>query len=158
MKSARGLPATTGPGAAVTHAACDFFHGLVAHHSAPAHCRLIHLLKATQSTHPAMASAVSAAAAAAGAKAAARSASIVWFKATDLRIRDHEPLFTAHKETDGPVINCFIFDPFWFGKTAHGFAKTGHYRARFLLESVADLRKVRDCLKQEGGCVELGCL
>ena len=39
------------------------------------------------------------------------------------------------------MIPVYCFDPRQFGKTPHGFAKTGAFRAQFLLESVADLRE-----------------
>ena len=38
------------------------------------------------------------------------------------------------------VVHLFVFAPCWFGRTSFGLLKTGHHRARFLLESVADLR------------------
>lgn len=67
---------------------------------------------------------------------------VVWFKYSDLRIRDHEPLVVAHREFDR-VVHLFVWDPAWHGTTAlGGFPKCGHFRARFLLESVADLRRV----------------
>lgn len=58
----------------------------------------------------------------------------------DLRVADHEPLHEAHRNAAN-VLHAFVFDPFWFGRTSFGFAKTGHFRARFLLESLVDLRK-----------------
>ncbi len=67
---------------------------------------------------------------------------IVWYKYSDLRIRDHEPLSVAHSEYDR-VVHVFVFDPFWHGRTElGGFPKCGHFRARFLLDSLVDLRKV----------------
>eukprot|EP00327_Prymnesium_parvum_P004353 CAMPEP_0182833436 /NCGR_PEP_ID=MMETSP0006_2-20121128/20295_1 /TAXON_ID=97485 /ORGANISM="Prymnesium parvum, Strain Texoma1" /LENGTH=85 /DNA_ID=CAMNT_0024961445 /DNA_START=299 /DNA_END=553 /DNA_ORIENTATION=+ len=38
---------------------------------------------------------------------------IVWHKATDLRIHDHEMIALAHAE-GVPVIHLFCFDPFWW--------------------------------------------
>ncbi len=39
------------------------------------------------------------------------------------------------------MIPVYCFDPRQFGKTSYGFPKTGSFRARFLLESIADLRE-----------------
>jgi len=64
---------------------------------------------------------------------------LIWYR-QDLRIHDHEPLFTAIKE-QAIAIPFYCFDPRHFGETKFGFAKTGKFRAQFLLESVADLRK-----------------
>lgn len=71
---------------------------------------------------------------------AAASTAIVWFKMDDLRVADHEPLLEAHRNS-AHVLHAFVFDPFWFGRTSFGFPKTGHFRAKFLLESLVDLRK-----------------
>lgn len=40
----------------------------------------------------------------------------------------------------------YVFDRRHFGKTAFGFEKTGRYRAKFLLEAVADLRARLRCV------------
>jgi deoxyribodipyrimidine photo-lyase len=65
---------------------------------------------------------------------------VVWFKSTDLRTHDHASLDAASK-AGLPVVALFVFDPFWFGTTRDfGFPKTGAHRAKFLLESVDDLR------------------
>ena len=64
---------------------------------------------------------------------------LVWFR-NDLRVRDNEVLTKAAlygKE----VIPVYCFDPRMFEKTSLGFPKTGSYRASFLIESIADLRK-----------------
>lgn len=66
---------------------------------------------------------------------------LVWFKSTDLRLADNPVLHAAHAENDA-VSHLFVFDPFWFGKSRRGYPKCGYHRAKFLLESVADLRKV----------------
>lgn len=39
------------------------------------------------------------------------------------------------------ILPVYCFDPRDYGKSSSGFDKTGPYRATFLLESVADLRK-----------------
>ncbi|KAL5561447.1 hypothetical protein UlMin_031194 [Ulmus minor] len=71
--------------------------------------------------------------------AAIRRASIVWFR-NDLRVHDNECLDFAHKESMS-VLPVYCFDPRDYGKSSSGFDKTGPYRAKFLIESVSDLRK-----------------
>lgn len=71
---------------------------------------------------------------------------LVWFR-NDLRIRDNEVLLEAMRKAD-KVLPVYCFDPFYFRKNPSGNSKTGNLRARFLLESVADLRKN---LRQIGG-------
>src|SRR6187402_3929540 len=63
---------------------------------------------------------------------------LVWFR-NDLRIHDNEILLEATRKAD-KVLPVYCFDPYYFTKTASGLPKTGSFRARFLLESVADLR------------------
>ncbi len=71
---------------------------------------------------------------------------IYWFR-NDLRLHDNEGFLKA---TQGPgeVLPVFIFDPRIFEKSSLGFRKTGVYRARFILESVANLRA---SLRKKGG-------
>jgi deoxyribodipyrimidine photo-lyase len=67
---------------------------------------------------------------------------LVWFR-NDLRSLDNEPLSLAAqlaKQTGTQVLPLYCFDPRHFGKTSFGFAKTGAFRAQFILEAVADLR------------------
>jgi deoxyribodipyrimidine photo-lyase len=64
---------------------------------------------------------------------------LVWFR-NDLRIHDNEILLEAVRKAD-KVLPVYCFDPYYFGKNHSGNSKTGNLRARFLLESVADLRK-----------------
>eukprot|EP01147_Barroeca_monosierra_P006366 gene6366-9292_t len=70
---------------------------------------------------------------------------IVWFRGSDLRIYDHEPLLEAATAHGGHVIPLFCFDPRQVGlaaKTRCGqFPKCGIHRTRFLLESIKDLRQ-----------------
>jgi hypothetical protein len=74
---------------------------------------------------------------------AARAVGVVWFKLSDLRVRDHEPLVEAHRTCDR-VAHLLVFDPFWFGPgRVTGFPKAAHWRAKFLLEAADDLRAVR---------------
>jgi deoxyribodipyrimidine photo-lyase len=63
---------------------------------------------------------------------------LIWYR-NDLRLHDHEPLHQALKQAT--VIPVYCFDPRQFGETAFGFAKTGTFRAQFLLESAIDLRQ-----------------
>jgi deoxyribodipyrimidine photo-lyase len=64
---------------------------------------------------------------------------LVWFR-NDLRVHDNEILFEAIKKAD-KVLPVYCFDPFYFKTTPSGLLKTGNIRARFLLESVANLRQ-----------------
>ncbi|CAE7811969.1 cry [Symbiodinium sp. CCMP2456] len=67
--------------------------------------------------------------------------SVVWFKATDLRTHDHEPLSLAHA-AGLPVLHLYVLDPRWFKSTPlAGFPRTGPRRALFQLEALADLSK-----------------
>jgi deoxyribodipyrimidine photo-lyase len=64
---------------------------------------------------------------------------LVWFR-NDLRIHDNEILLEAMRKAD-KVLPVYCFDPYYFQTNASGNPKTGNLRARFLIESVADLRK-----------------
>lgn len=64
---------------------------------------------------------------------------LIWFR-NDLRLHDHAPLYQSLKQK-AQVIPSYCFDVRQFGKTSFGFSKTGAFRAQFLLESVADLRR-----------------
>jgi deoxyribodipyrimidine photo-lyase len=68
-----------------------------------------------------------------------RNSCLLWYR-NDLRLHDHEPLLTAIR-SHTQVIPFYCVDPRQFGKTAFGFPKTGAFRAQFLLESIADLRR-----------------
>jgi deoxyribodipyrimidine photo-lyase len=63
---------------------------------------------------------------------------LVWFR-NDLRVHDNEILLEAIRKAD-KILPVYCFDPYYFTKTETGAPKTGNFRARFLLESVADLR------------------
>ena len=71
---------------------------------------------------------------------------LVWFR-NDLRIHDNEILLEAIKKADR-VLPVFVFDPFYFKTTRYGTLKTGNFRAKFLVESVQNLR---DTLRGLGG-------
>ena len=64
---------------------------------------------------------------------------LVWFR-NDLRIHDNEILLEAIRKAD-KILPVYCFDPYYFKKNPSGNSKTGSLRVRFLLESVADLRK-----------------
>lgn len=64
---------------------------------------------------------------------------IVWFR-QDLRLHDNEALSKAIA-TGQTVLPVYVFDERVFmGTTQFGFRKTGHYRAKFLLESIENLK------------------
>lgn len=65
---------------------------------------------------------------------------LIWYR-NDLRLHDHEPLHQAIQAKAAHLIPVYCFDSRQFGQTAFGFPKTGAFRAQFLLESVADLRR-----------------
>lgn len=62
---------------------------------------------------------------------------IFWFR-NDLRLHDNEALLKATKA--GKVIPVYVFDERQFKETPFGFKRTEAFRAKFLLESVEDLR------------------
>jgi deoxyribodipyrimidine photo-lyase len=64
---------------------------------------------------------------------------LIWYR-NDLRLHDHEPMYRA-LQLQRSVIPVYCFDVRQFGKTSFGFPKTGSFRAKFLQESVADLRR-----------------
>lgn len=64
---------------------------------------------------------------------------IVWFR-QDLRLHDNEALADALR-TSEEVIPVYVFDERVFnGQTKYGFPKTGPHRAKFIIESITDLR------------------
>ena len=71
---------------------------------------------------------------------------LVWFR-NDLRVHDNEILLEAVRKAD-KVLPVYCFDPYYFNVTPAGTFKTGANRAKFLLESVANLRRN---LQQLGG-------
>ncbi|MCB0564230.1 MAG: DASH family cryptochrome [Phaeodactylibacter sp.] len=66
---------------------------------------------------------------------------VLWFR-LDLRLHDNEALQEALNSAD-EVIPVFVFDERTFMGRTHsfGFPKTGKYRAKFILESVRELRQ-----------------
>lgn len=68
-------------------------------------------------------------------------AAIVWFR-QDLRLHDNEALTESLSQAD-EVLPVYIFDPRIFSAKTRwfGFPKTGAHRAKFIIESVIDLRR-----------------
>jgi deoxyribodipyrimidine photo-lyase len=64
---------------------------------------------------------------------------ILWLR-NDLRLTDHASLLHAMKNAD-TVYPVYCFDPRHYAETEIGLPKTGSFRAKFLLETLADLRK-----------------
>jgi deoxyribodipyrimidine photo-lyase len=71
---------------------------------------------------------------------------IYWFR-NDLRLKDNQAL-SAAVGSASEIIPVYVFDPRQFEKTKLGFRRTGALRARFLIESVAELR---ENIRQKGG-------
>tara|TARA_R110002051_G_scaffold12090_4_gene42986 strand:- start:4692 stop:5993 length:1302 start_codon:yes stop_codon:yes gene_type:complete len=65
---------------------------------------------------------------------------LVWFR-NDLRTSDNQSLFKACADKDNNVIGVYCFDPRHYDVGPFGFKKTEKYRAKFLMESVTDLKK-----------------
>ncbi len=66
-------------------------------------------------------------------------AALVWFT-KDLRVRDNHSLMKASEENE-MVIAAYCFDPRQFATTKYGFKKTEKYRAKFLIETIENLRQ-----------------
>lgn len=64
---------------------------------------------------------------------------LVWFR-NDLRIHDQEALASACNQNER-VLAAYFFDPRHYQVTEYGFKKTGNFRARFLIESIHELKK-----------------
>jgi deoxyribodipyrimidine photo-lyase len=69
---------------------------------------------------------------------ASLSSGLVWFKGTDLRLRDNIALSTAHRTCD-QVVHTFVIDPTNFRISPTSSAKYSYKRLRFLGESLFDL-------------------
>jgi len=69
---------------------------------------------------------------------------LIWYR-HDLRLHDHEAIYQAVQE-QLEIIPFYCFDERQFGLTSYGFPKTGKFRAKFLLESVANLRQSLESL------------
>ena len=64
---------------------------------------------------------------------------LVWFR-NDLRVQDNNSLFEASKNKKN-TIGVYCLDPRQFETNKHGFKKTEKFRAKFLLETLRDLKK-----------------
>lgn len=71
---------------------------------------------------------------------------LLWL-GNDLRLHDHEPLYTAVAE-GARVVLLYCVDPRQFRALDVGWPKTGPFRARFLIES---LHALRDDAREIGG-------
>lgn len=67
------------------------------------------------------------------------STGLIWFQ-NNLRIEDNSALAEAFKENDH-VIAIYFFDPRQFEFTEFGFKKTGKFRAKFLIETITELKE-----------------
>ncbi|GGW82138.1 DASH family cryptochrome [Salegentibacter mishustinae] len=67
------------------------------------------------------------------------STGLIWFQ-NNLRIEDNLALAEACKEND-KVIAIYFFDPRQFDFTEFGLKKTGKFRAKFLIETVTELKE-----------------
>lgn len=65
---------------------------------------------------------------------------IVWFKISDLRVRDHEPLYNAN-QTNRNLMHIFIWDCRWDDKTSNDIQNMGKLKKKFLKESLFSLSK-----------------
>ncbi len=63
---------------------------------------------------------------------------LVWFR-NDLRVQDNQSLSKAIKNA-GKTIGLYCLDPRQFETNKHGFKKTEKFRAKFLLETIRDLK------------------
>lgn len=75
---------------------------------------------------------------------------LVWFR-NDLRLHDNEMLVEALAKSES-ILPVYFFDPQYFHQTRFETLKTGIHRAKFLLESVAALRR---SFQQLGGDILL---
>ena len=64
---------------------------------------------------------------------------LVWFR-NDLRVNDNESLTNAMAENKS-LIAMYCFDPRHFEQTSFGFKKTEKFRAKFLVETVTELKE-----------------
>ena len=65
--------------------------------------------------------------------------SLIWFR-NNLRVHDNNSIKKA-VENHTKVIAVYFFDPKLFQMDEFGFQKTAKYRAKFLIETIIDLRK-----------------
>ena len=70
--------------------------------------------------------------------------SLVWFR-NNMRVEDNSSLTKAMNESDN-VIGFINIDPKIFISTKYGFKKVEKYRAKFLLETISDLKSQLEIL------------
>ena len=70
--------------------------------------------------------------------------SLVWFR-NNMRVEDNSSLTKAINQSDN-VIGFINIDPKIFISTEYGFKKTEKYRAKFLLETISDLKSQLEIL------------
>lgn len=66
------------------------------------------------------------------------STSLIWFR-NDLRVHDNSILANAIQQSD-TVIAVYCFDPRQYKNDTFGFKKTEKYRAKFLIETITNLK------------------
>jgi len=73
-------------------------------------------------------------------------AHVVWFKCTNLRLHDNEPINSAHAlacKDGSTVVHILTLDSTWFGEQPRSreanLPRVGRHRAEFLLQSIQDL-------------------
>ena len=64
------------------------------------------------------------------------STNLVWFKNTDLRLKDHQALKSAFSDKKSNVLLIICIDPFFFSTTKFGHIKFSQFKQKFLYESI----------------------
>ncbi len=64
---------------------------------------------------------------------------LVWFKITDLRLKDHQALKAAFSKKKSKVILTFFVDPYFFETMKFGHVKFDKFKEKFLYESLINL-------------------
>lgn len=64
---------------------------------------------------------------------------LIWFR-NDLRVQDNASLTKALQNHES-VVACYCFDPRHYEKDSFGFKKTEKFRAKFLIETITDLKQ-----------------
>lgn len=67
------------------------------------------------------------------------STNLVWFKHTDLRLKDHQALKSAFSNKKSNVLLIVCIDPFFFSTTKFGHVKFDKFKEKFLYESIINL-------------------
>ncbi len=64
---------------------------------------------------------------------------LVWFKITDLRIKDHSALKSAFNKKKSDTLLIFCLDPYFFQNMRFGHIKFDRYKQKFLFQSIINL-------------------